>query len=161
LIFLVDTPAYLPGVDQERGGIIRHGAKVLHAISEATVPKFTVYIRKAYGGGNPAMCGEPLGSDLLLAWPSTEMGLMNPDGAVNIIYRNEIAAAKNPEEVRSRRLAEYKATFGRFPYHAAQMRWVEEIIDPRDTRPMLIQALKTFSHKTEERPWKKHGNIPL
>lgn len=161
LIFLVDNPAYLPGVDQERGGIIRHGAKVLHAISEATVPKFVVYIRKAYGGGNPAMCNEPLGADLLLAWPTTEMGLMNPDGAVNIIYRNEIAAAENPEEVRARRLAEYKATFGRFPYHAAQMRWVEEIIDPRDTRPLLIQALTTLRHKTEERPWKKHGNIPL
>jgi len=161
LIFLVDNPAYLPGVDQERGGIIRHGAKVLHAISEATVPKFTVYIRKAYGGGNPAMCGEPLGSDLLLAWPTTEMGLMNPEGAVNIIFRNEIAAAKNPEEVRARRLAEYKATFGRFPYHAAAMRWVEEIIDPRDTRRLLIQGLKLFSHKKEERPWKKHGNIPL
>jgi acetyl-CoA carboxylase carboxyltransferase component len=161
LIFLVDTPAYLPGVDQERGGIIRHGAKVLHAISEATVPKFTVYIRKAYGGGNSAMCSEPLGADLLLSWPSTEMGLMNPDGAVNIIYRNEMAASKNPEEVRSQRLAEYKATFGRFPYYAAQMRWVEEIIDPRDTRPLLIQALKTYQRKTEERPWKKHGNIPL
>jgi acetyl-CoA carboxylase carboxyltransferase component len=161
LIFLVDTPAYLPGADQERGGIIRHGAKVLHAISEATVPKFTVYIRKAYGGGNPAMCGEPLGSDLLLAWPTTEMGLMNPEGAVNIIYRNEIAASPNPEEVRARRLAEYKSTFGRFPYHAAQMRWVEEIIDPRDTRSLLVQALKTYRHKTDERPWKKHGNIPL
>jgi len=161
LIFLVDNPAYLPGTDQERGGIIRHGAKVLHAISEATVPKLTVYIRKAYGGGNPAMCGEPLGSDLLLAWPTAELGLMNADGAVNIIYRNEISAAKNPEEVRARRLTEYKATFGRFPYHAAQMRWVEEIIDPRDTRPLLIQALKIYQHKTEERPWKKHGNIPL
>ncbi len=161
LIFLVDTPAYLPGVDQERGGIIRHGAKVLHALSEATVPKLTVYIRKAYGGGNPAMCSEPLGSDLLLGWPTTEMGLMNPDGAVNIIYRNEIAKAKNPEEVRARRLEEYKATFGRFPYHSAQMRWIEEIIDPRDTRPLLIQALKTYQYKEDERPWKKHGNIPL
>ena len=107
------------------------------------------------------MCNEPLGADLLLAWPTAEMGLMNPDGAVNIIYRNEIAAAGNPEEVRARRLAEYKATFGRFPYHAAQMRWVEEIIDPRDTRPLLIQALATLRNKTEERPWKKHGNIPL
>jgi methylmalonyl-CoA decarboxylase subunit alpha len=161
LIFLVDNPAYLPGTEQERGGIIRHGAKVLHAISEATVPKFTVYIRKAYGGGNPAMCSEPLGADLLLGWPTMEMGLMNPDGAVGIIYRNEIAAAKNPEEVRARRLAEYKSTFGRFPYHAAQMRWVEEIIDPRDTRRILIQALKTFQAKKDERPWKKHGNIPL
>lgn len=107
------------------------------------------------------MCGEPLGSDLLLAWPTTEMGLMNPEGAVNIIFRNEIAAAKNPEEVRARRLAEYKATFGRFPYHAAAMRWVEEIIDPRDTRRLLIQGLKLFSNKQDERPWKKHGNIPL
>jgi len=161
LIFLVDNPAYLPGVEQEHGGIIRHGAKVLHAISEATVPKLTVYIRKAFGGGVPAMCNEPLGSDLLLAWPTALMGVMGPEGAVSIIYRKEIAAAENPEEVRQRRLDEYNASFGRFPYHAAAMRWVEDIIDPRDTRPLLIQALKVCSNKKEERPWKKHGNIPL
>ncbi len=161
LIFLVDNPAYLPGVEQERGGIIRHGAKVLHAISESTVPKLTVYIRKAYGGGVPAMCNEPLRSDLLLAWPTTEMGLMSPEAAVNVIYRKEISNSENPEETRKRRIAEYNANFGRFPYHAAEMRWVEDIIDPRDTRPLLIQALKVYSNKKEERPWKKHGNIPL
>lgn len=161
LIFLVDNPAYLPGVDQEYGGIIRHGAKVLHAIAEATVPKLTVYVRKAYGGGNPAMCNEPLGSDLLLLWPTAELGLMGPEGAVNIIYRKEIESAPNPEEVRQRRLAEYKATFGKFPYHAAQHMWAEEIIDPRDTRSILVRALNSFSNKQQERPWKKHGNIPL
>jgi acetyl-CoA carboxylase carboxyltransferase component len=161
LIFLVDNPAYLPGIEQEHGGIIRHGAKVLHAISEATVPKLTVYIRKAFGGGVPAMCNEPLGSDLLLAWPTALMGVMGPEGAVGIIYRKEIAAAENPEEVRQRKIDEYNASFGRFPYHAAAMRWVEDIIDPRDTRPLLIQALKVCFNKKEERPWKKHGNIPL
>ncbi len=162
LVFLVDTPAYLPGVDQEHGGILRHGAKVLHAISEATVPMVTVYVRKAYGGGNQAMCSEPLGSDLLLAWPTAELGLMSAEGAVAIIYRKEIAAAPNPDEVRARRLEEYRATFGKFPYHAAAMQWADEIIDPRDTRPMLINALRGLAKKQKsDRPWKKHGNIPL
>jgi acetyl-CoA carboxylase carboxyltransferase component len=161
LIFLVDNPAYLPGVEQEHGGIIRHGAKVLHSISEATVPKLTVYIRKAFGGGVPAMCNEPLGADLLLAWPTALMGVMGAEGAVDIIYHREIAAAENPVEERQRRLDKYSASFGRFPYHAAAMRWVEDIIDPRDTRRLLIEALKVCSHKKEERPWKKHGNIPL
>lgn len=162
LVFLVDTPAYLPGVDQEHGGILRHGAKVLHALSEATVPMITVYIRKAYGGGNHAMCSEPLGSDLLLAWPTAELGLMSPEGAVAIIYRKEIAAAENPDELRAQRIEEYKATFGKFPYHAAAMQWVEQIIDPRDTRPMLINALRRLEKKQKnDRPWKKHGLIPL
>jgi len=161
IIFFVDTPAYLPGVDQEHGGILRHGAKVLYAISEATVPMITLYIRKAYGGGQSAMCSEPLGSDLLLAWPTAELGLMSPEGAVAIIYRKEIAAAQNPEEVRARRIEEYKATLGKFPYHAAAMQWVEEIIDPRDTRPMLIKALRHLANKKKEKIWRKHGNIPL
>ncbi|HOQ98048.1 MAG TPA: acyl-CoA carboxylase subunit beta [Anaerolineae bacterium] len=162
LVFLVDTPAYLPGVDQEHGGILRHGAKVLHAIAEATVPMVTVYVRKAYGGGNHAMCSEPLGSDLLLAWPTAELGLMSPEGAVAIIYRKEIAAAPNPDELRAERIEQFKATFGKFPYHAAAMQWVEEIIDPRDTRPMLINALRMLAKKQKsDRPWKKHGNIPL
>ena len=162
LVFLVDTPAYLPGVEQEYGGIIRHGAKVLHAISEATVPMLTVYVRKAYGGGNHAMCSEPMGSDLLLAWPTAELGLMSPEGAVAIIYRKEIAAAPNPDELRTQRIEQYKATFGEFPYHAAAVQWVEEIIDPRDTRPMLINALRGLAKKQKsDRPWKKHGNIPL
>lgn len=161
LVFLVDNPAYLPGVEQERGGILRHGAKVLYSICEATVPKITVYVRKAYGGGNPAMCSEPLGSDLMLAWPTAEMALMNSDGAVSIIYRKEIAAAENPAEVKERRLKEYNSTFGAFPYHAAEMRWVEEIIDPRDTRSMIIKGLRQLAKKKQERPKRKHGNIPL
>lgn len=162
LVFLVDTPAYLPGVEQEHGGILRHGAKVLYALSEATVPMITVYVRKAYGGGNHAMCSEPLGSDLLLAWPTAELGLMSPEGAVAIIYRKEIANAQNPDEVRDQRIKQYKETFGKFPYHAAAVQWVEEIIDPRDTRPMLINALsRLYKKQKEDRPWRKHGNMPL
>lgn len=162
LVFLVDTPAYLPGMEQEHGGILRHGAKVLYAISEATVPMITVYVRKAYGGGQSAMCSEPLGSDLLLAWPTAELGLMSPEGAVAIIYRKEIDAAANPDELRAQRIEEYKATFGKFPYHAAAMQWVDEIIDPRDTRPMLIKALRLLAKKQKiDRPCRKHGNIPL
>jgi acetyl-CoA carboxylase carboxyltransferase component len=162
LVFLVDTPAYLPGVDQERGGILRHGAKVLFALSEATVPMITVYIRKAYGGGQSAMCSEPLGSDLLFAWPTAELGLMGAEGAVSIIYRKEIADAEDPEALRAQRLEEYKASFGKFPYHAAAVQWVDEIIDPRETRPMLIKALRQLAgKKKDDRPWRKHGNIPL
>ncbi len=161
LIFMVDTPAYLPGMDQEYGGILRHGAKVLYAISEATVPMITVYVRKAYGGGQSAMCSEPLGSDLLLAWPTAELGLMSADGAVSIIYRKEIAKAEDPAKRKAERVAEYSATLGKFPYHAAQMGWIEEIIDPRDTRPMLIQALRQLANKQKDGQWKKHGNIPL
>jgi acetyl-CoA carboxylase carboxyltransferase component len=161
LVFFVDTPAFLPGVDQEHGGIIRHGAKVLYAISEATVPKLTVFLRKGYGGGAPAMCTEPMGSDLVLAWPSAEMGLMGAEGAVNIIYRKKIEAAKDPEKLRKKLVAEYMESMGKFPYHAAAMGWVEDIIEPKDTRKILIQALARFRNKQEERPWKKHGNIPL
>ncbi|MCD8068323.1 MAG: acyl-CoA carboxylase subunit beta [Lachnospiraceae bacterium] len=162
LIFMVDTPAYLPGVEQEHGGILRHGAKVLYAISEATVPMITLYIRKAYGGGSSAMCSEPLGSDLLIAWPTAELGLMGAEGAVSIIYRKEIAAAENPDEVRAKRVEEYKSTFGKFPYHAGNVQWLEDIIDPRDTRPILIRALKQLANKQKnDRVWKKHGNIPL
>ncbi|MBI2908402.1 MAG: acyl-CoA carboxylase subunit beta [Chloroflexi bacterium] len=161
LVFLVDNPAYLPGVDQEHGGIIRHGAKVLHAIAEATVPKMTVYVRKAYGGGNPAMCNEPMGSDLLLLWPTAELGLMGPEGAVSIIYRKEIDSSPNPDDTYKKRLEEYSSTFGQFPYHAAQHMWAEDIIDPRDTRSLLIKGLAAFKNKQPERPWKKHSNIPL
>ncbi len=161
LVFLVDNPAYLPGVEQERGGILRHGAKVLFALCEATVPKITIYIRKAYGGGNPAMCSEPVGSDLMMAWPTCEMALMNPDGAVNIIYRNEIKNSEDPEATRAKRLEEYKSTFGEFPYHAAAMRWVEDIIDPRDTRAVIIKGLRQLKNKKLEKPQRKHDNIPL
>lgn len=162
LIFLVDTPAYLPGLDQEHGGILRHGAKVLYALSESTVPKITVYVRKAYGGGQSAMCNEPLGSDLLLAWPTAELGLMSAEGAVAIIYGKEIKESEDPAATRAKRIAEYNSTLGKFPYHAAQVGWVEEIIDPRDTRPLIIRTLRQLEHKKKnDAPWKKHGNIPL
>ncbi len=161
LIFLVDNPAFLPGVEQERGGIIRHGAKVLYAISEATVPKLVVYIRKAYGGGQSAMCVEPMGADLLLAWPTAELGLLGVDAAINVIYRKEIEKAENPSEARKHYIQEYKRSFGDSPFHEAAVQWVEEIIDPRDTRPLLIHALNDFKGKVVERPYRKHGNIPL
>ncbi|MGM9522612.1 MAG: acyl-CoA carboxylase subunit beta [Oscillospiraceae bacterium] len=162
LIFLVDTPAYLPGVEQEHGGILRHGAKVLYALSEATVPMITVYIRKAYGGGQSAMCSEPMGSDMLIAWPTAELGLMGAEGAVNIIYKNEIKNAEDPAAMKQKLLEEYQSTFGKFPYHAANVQWLEDIIDPRDTRPLLIGALRRLENKKKsDRVWKKHGNIPL
>ena len=161
LIFLVDTTAYLPGVEQEHKGIIRHGAKMLYAISEATVPKITIYIRKAYGGARPGMCSEPLGSDLLLAWPTAEMGLMGVEEAVSIIYRKEFEMAEDAAKVRSSRIKEYEESLGKFPFHAAHQGWIEDIIDPRNTRPILINALTILRNKTVERPPKKHGNILL
>jgi len=161
LIFLVDTPAYLPGKDQEHRGIIRHGAKVLYAVSEATVPKLTVYVRKAYGGAVSAMCPEPLGSDLLIAWPTAEMALMGIEGAVSILYGKEISDSDDPDEMRKKRTNDYMAQFGEQPYHPAQYMRIEEIIDPRDTRSILINALHMMQHKSEEIPRKKHGNIPL
>lgn len=161
LLFLSDNPAYLPGVGQERGGIIRHGAKILHAISEATVPKVTIIIRKSYGGGQTAMGVRPMGMNLMLAWPTAEMGLMGAEGAVGIIYRNELKAAKNPEELFQMRLKEYTESAGKFPYQAAMNGWVDDIIDPRNTRSLLIKAFKCFSGKKENGPWKKHSNIPL
>jgi acetyl-CoA carboxylase carboxyltransferase component len=161
IILFVDNPAFLPGVEQERGGIIRHGAKVLYAISEATVPKLVIYIRKAYGGGQSAMCVEPMGADITLAWPTAELGLLGVDAAVNVIYRKELEKSENPSERRHQLTEEYKKTFGNSPFHEARVQWVEDIIDPRDTRPILTQALNDFRGKTIERPFKKHGNIPL
>ncbi len=162
LIFFVDTPAYLPGVQQEQGGIIRHGAKVIYALSESTVTKITVVIRKAFGGGQVAMCNEPMGADLILGWPTAQVGLMSPEAAVDIIYRREIAGAEDPAALRRQKIEEYLAVVGREPFHSAGMGFVEEIIDPRDTRPRLIRALEIFSGKhPEERPTRRHGNMPL
>ena len=161
ILFLVDNPAYLPGVKQERGGIIRHGAKILHAVSEATVPKVTLILRKGYGGGLTAMCPRAMGSDLVLAWPTTQLGLMGAEGAVSIIYRNEIKNSENPEETFAKRLEEYIRTTGEFPYQAGATGWVDDIIDPTRTRLMLIDAFNRLAGKDEQRPWKKHGNIPL
>ncbi len=160
LLTLVDTPGYLPGRAQEHGGIIRHGAKVLYAYAEATVPKISIILRKAYGGAYIAMCSRGLGADLAWAWPTAEVAVMGPEGACNIIFRREIAEADDPEAVRRARVAEYREKFAN-PYAAARRGYVDMVIDPRETRPLLIQAFAVLASKREERPAKKHGNIPL
>ena len=152
LVNLVDVPGFLPGTDQEYGGIIRHGAKMLYAYSEATVPKITVITRKAYGGSYLAMCSQDLGADQVLAWPSAEIAVMGPAGAANIIFRgDEDAAAKT---------AKYVEDFAT-PYKAAERGFVDQVIEPKETRPRIITALNMLASKREQRPAKKHGNIPL
>lgn len=160
LITFVDVPGYLPGVNQEFGGIIRHGAKILYAYSEATVPQISVILRKAYGGAYIAMNARGLGADLAYAWPTAEIAVMGPEGATNIIFRKEIEKSDNPEEERKRRVDEYRQRFAN-PYITAARGWVDDVIDPKETRHYLIRALETLRGKHEERPSKKHGNIPL
>jgi acetyl-CoA carboxylase carboxyltransferase component len=161
LIFLVDIPGYLPGKDQEHAGIIRHGAKDIYAFCEATVPKISVILRKAYGGGLLAMgCNKALGTDLVLAWPLTEIGAMGAEGAVEILYRKEIQSAKDPDGVRREKIEEYNRKYAN-PYYVAGNQRVDMVIEPGETRIELIRALHFFSTK-EGRPYpKKHGNIPL
>ncbi|MCG2676895.1 methylmalonyl-CoA carboxyltransferase [bacterium] len=160
LITLVDVPGYLPGTEQEHGGVIRHGAKLLYAYSEATVPKLTVILRKAYGGAYIGMCSRHLGADAVYAWPMAEIAVMGPQGAAEIIYRKEIASSKKPQEVLAKKVAEYTEKFAN-PYVAARRGYVDKVIEPYETRPQLIKALEMFSSKGESRPQKKHGNIPL
>src|SRR5579871_254658 len=160
LVTLVDVPGFLPGVDQEHGGIIRHGAKMLFAYSAATVPKLTVVIRKAYGGGYIAMCSKELGADHVFAWPSAEIAVMGAEGAAEIVFRREIAAADDQEARRRELIDEYRDTFST-PYVAAGARLVDDIIEPADTRGALAAALESLVTKREIRPTKKHGNIPL
>ena len=160
IITFTDVPGYMPGVEQEYGGIIRHGAKLLYSYSEATVPKITVITRKAYGGAYVAMSSKHLGADINMAWPSAEIAVMGPDGAVNIIYRDEIKNAENPEERRQQLIAEYRDRFAN-PYVAASKGYVDDVIDPSETRPMLIKAVEMLKDKEESTPLKKHGNIPL
>ncbi len=160
ILTLVDVPGFLPGTAQEYGGIIRHGAKLLYAYSEATVPKVTVVIRKSYGGAYLAMCSRDLGADQVIAWPTAEIAVMGPQGAANIIFRKEIAEADDPEQYRQRKIEEYKERFSN-PYAAAARGYVDLIIDPRETRPILINTLEMLSSKRESLPGKKHGNIPL
>lgn len=160
LLTLVDTPGYLPGIEQEFGGIIRHGAKLLYAYSEATVPKITLVLRKAYGGAYLAMCSRSLGADQILAWPNAEIAVMGPEGAANIIFRKEIAEAENPVLMRQQKINEYRAQFAN-PYVAAAHGYVDLIIDPAETRPALIQAFEASATKKEMRPSKKHGNFPV
>jgi len=160
LLTFVDVPGFLPGTTQEYGGIIRHGAKILYAYSEATVPKVTVITRKAYGGAYVAMCSKSLGADMVFAWPSAEIAVMGSEGAVNIIFRQAIAAAENSGEAKEQFVAEYKAEFAT-PYKAAERGFVDDVIEPSTTRQRLIDALNMLESKRETRPAKKNGNIPL
>jgi acetyl-CoA carboxylase carboxyltransferase component len=160
LITLVDTAGYLPGVGQEHGGVIRHGAKLLFAYSEATVPKLTVIVRKAYGGAYIAMCSKHLGADQVLAWPSAEIAVMGPEGAANIIFKKEIEEAPDPAAARKEKIEDYKKNFAN-PYKAAARGYVDDVIDPADTRARLASALAMLLGKRESRPAKKHGNTPV
>jgi methylmalonyl-CoA carboxyltransferase 12S subunit len=160
LLTFVDVPGFLPGVDQEYGGIIRHGAKILFAYSAATVPKLTVVLRKAYGGAYIAMCCKDLGADRVVAWPGAEIAVMGAEGAAEIVFRREIEAAENPQERRQELIDLYRNTFSN-PFVAAGRRLVDDIIEPAQTRRYLIQALEALHTKRELRPPKKHGLIPL
>lgn len=160
LITLVDLPGYLPGVDQEHAGVIRHGAKVLYAYSEATVPKITLIMRKAYGGGYIAMCSHHLRADFVFAWPTAEIAVMGPEGAANIIFRKEIAQAKNPDKVRKEKVEEYKEKFAN-PYVAAAYGYIDAVIEPGETRKILIHALEISAEKDVRMPTKKHGIPPF
>ena len=160
LVTLVDVPGFLPGVQQEYGGIIRHGAKMLFAYSAATVPKITVVMRKAYGGAYLAMCGKDLGADRVFGWPIAEIAVMGPEGAVEIVFRKELDQADDKQKKRAEMVAEYRETFAN-PYVAAARRLIDAVIEPSDTRRYVAQALEYLHTKRQLRPSKKHGLIPL
>ncbi|HHW32415.1 MAG TPA: methylmalonyl-CoA carboxyltransferase [Clostridiaceae bacterium] len=160
IVTFTDVPAFLPGVGQEHGGIIRHGAKLLYAFSEATVPKVNVIVRKAYGGAYIAMNSKTIGADMVFAWPTAEIAVMGPEGASNIIFKKEIASADDPVEMRNQKIQEYRDKFSN-PYVAAARGYVDDVIEPATTRLRVISALEMLSGKRENRPAKKHGNIPL
>ena len=160
LLTLVDVPGFLPGTEQEHGGIIRNGAKLLYAFSEATVPKVTVITRKAYGGAYDVMCSKHIRGDFNFAWPGSEIAVMGPEGAVQIIFRSELEAAKEPKRREAELVREYRATFAN-PYIAARMGYLDDVIEPQETRPRVIDAFSVLRNKRETRPAKKHGNIPL
>ncbi|WP_342543530.1 carboxyl transferase domain-containing protein [Paenisporosarcina sp. FSL H8-0542] len=160
IITFEDVTGFFPGIKQEHGGIIRHGAKILYAYSEATVPKMTVILRKAYGGAYVALNSKSIGADLVFSWPNAEIAVMGPQGAANVIFSREIAQSDNPEQTRATKIEEYREKFAN-PYVAAARGMVDDVIDPRETRIKLIQALDMMRNKKETRPTKKHGNIPL
>jgi propionyl-CoA carboxylase beta chain len=160
LVAFCDVPGFLPGTAQEWDGIIRHGAKLLYAFAEATVPKITIITRKAYGGAYVVMASKHIGADLNLAWPTAEVAVMGPEGAVNIIYRRDIAGSPTPEARRERLMDDYRARFAN-PYSAGERGYVDDVIIPHETRPKLIAALEALQTKRVERPKRKHGNIPL
>jgi propionyl-CoA carboxylase beta chain len=160
LVTFEDVPGFLPGVSQEHGGIIKHGAKLLFAYCEATVPKLTVITRKAYGGAYDVMSSKHIRGDYNIAWPTAEIAVMGPKGAVEILFRKEITDAADPAKAMDAKVAEYSEKFAN-PYVAAGRGYVDDIIDPRDTRPRLIDALEALQGKRDSNPAKKHGNIPL
>ena len=160
LLTIQDVPGFLPGVDQETGGIIRHGAKLLYAYCEATVPKVTMILRKAYGGAYIAMCNKELGADIVLAWPSAQIAVMGAEGAANIVFKNAIKKADDPAKEREAKVAEYEEKFNN-PYRAAEMGYVEDVIEPSQSRQRIINALDMLESKRATLPSKKHGNIPL
>jgi propionyl-CoA carboxylase beta chain len=160
LVTFVDVPGFLPGTAQEHGGIIRNGAKLLYAYAEATVPKLTVITRKAYGGAYDVMSSKHIRGDYNVAWPGAEIAVMGPEGAVNIVYREEIERAKDPEAKRKELVASYVERFAN-PYVAAERGYLDDVIEPRETRPRLIAALRSLAGKRDTNPKRKHGNIPL
>lgn len=160
LVSFTDVPGYLPGVNQEHNGIIRHGAKLLYAFAEATVPKINIIVRKAYGGAYIAMNSKHLGADMVFAWPTAEIAVMGPDGAANIIFRKEIGNSDDPISTREKLINEYKDKFSN-PYIAATRGYVDDVIEPASTRIRIISALEMLAGKRESRPAKKHGNLPL
>lgn len=161
LVYIADMPGYLPGIEQEHAGIIRHGAKMLYAYCEATVPKITIILRKGYGGGILAMGGNKgLGADLILAWPTAEIAVLGAEAAVDLLMSKEIKEAEDPEALRREKIQWYSETFGN-PMRAAELGTVDNVIEPRETRKVLIRYLEFFRGKKESRPRKKHGNIPL
>jgi methylmalonyl-CoA carboxyltransferase large subunit len=160
LVTLVDVPGFMPGVQQEYGGIIRHGAKLLFAYAAATVPKITVILRKSYGGAYLAMCGKDLDADRVFAWPTAEIAVMGAEGAAEIVFRKEIAEAADPAQRRKELIQDYRDTFSN-PYVAAEQRLVDSVIEPKDTRRHIAQALEYLKIKRVPRPHKKHGLMPL
>jgi acetyl-CoA carboxylase carboxyltransferase component len=161
LVWLADTPAFLPSVEEETRGLIRHGCKVVYSNTEASVPQITIAIRKLYGGGSVAMPGIALGGDLMMAWPSVERGLMGPEAAVSIIYKKELRALKDREEAALKQRHAQLVSEMRLRLKSSEREWAQDFIDPRDTRPFLINALNTFARREEERPRRKHENIRL
>jgi acetyl-CoA carboxylase carboxyltransferase component len=160
LVTLVDVPGFLPGTNQEYGGVIRHGAKLLYAFTEATVPRVTVITRKAYGGAYVVMNSKHIRADLSLAWPTAEIAVMGPEGAVNIIYRRDIEQSDDPAARRADLIGDYSERFAN-PFVAAERGYVDDVIEPQETRPRLIRALEALRTKRETLPARKHGNLPL
>jgi acetyl-CoA carboxylase carboxyltransferase component len=160
LVTFVDVPGFLPGTDQEYGGIIRHGAKLLYAYCESTVPRIQIITRKAYGGAYVVMNSKSIGADLAYAWPSAEIAVMGPQGAVEILYRRDLAAAADPVARRAALVDEYTERYAN-PYVAAERGYVDDVISPSETRRVLVRSLALLASKREEMPKRKHGNVPL